>query len=88
VKEENYGYNHNNQLEYFRSGDTEYNLSRDIYGNITEITGKENIKLEYTKDNRIAKIKKVADVIEYMYDKAGRMKEIRNGDSSQRIMKK
>jgi len=83
-----YGYDHNNMLEYFRSGDIEYNLSRDIYGNITEITGKENIKLEYTKDNRIAKIKKVADVIEYMYDKAGRMKEIRNGDSSQRIMKK
>ncbi|MCK9477203.1 MAG: hypothetical protein M0R46_14865 [Candidatus Muirbacterium halophilum] len=85
LKEENYGYDHNNQLEYFRSGDTEYNLSRDIYGNITEITGKENIKLEYTKDNKIAKIKKADDVIEYMYDKAGRMKEIRNGDSSQRF---
>ncbi|MCK9477198.1 MAG: RHS repeat-associated core domain-containing protein [Candidatus Muirbacterium halophilum] len=85
LKEENYGYNHNNQLEYFRSGDTEYNLSRDFFGNITEITGKENIKLEYTKDNKIAKIKKADDVIEYMYDKAGRMKEIRNGDSSQRF---
>ena len=41
MKEEIYGYNHKNMLEYFRSGETEYNLSRDFYGNITEVTGVE-----------------------------------------------